>query len=163
VRIVRIGERDWEQLREIRLRALRENPEAFGARPEREERFGPKHWQMRLRSSPTWLATSDTGDPVGVVTMISEPASPVDDRHLLGLWVAPEVRRSGVGWALLDTVCKAAADEGARTLSLWVDDENAPAIDLFVRAGFVRTNERQRSPRDETRVEERYVRTIQAH
>ena len=55
-----------------------------------------------------------------------------------------------------------AAEEDARTLSLWVNDENEPAIDLFVRAGFERTGERQRSPRDDDRVEERYVYELQA-
>jgi ribosomal protein S18 acetylase RimI-like enzyme len=158
VRIVRVSERDWETVQDIRLRALREDPVTLGARLEREQQFGPKHWQMRLRSTPTWLAfTQDNAAPMGIVTMISEPASPVDDRHIAGLWVAPETRRHGLGWALVDTVRQAAVDEGARTLSLWVRDENHPAIDLFVRAGFVRTGERQRSPRDESRVEERYV------
>jgi len=155
VRIVRVGERDWELVRGIRLRALREDGQTLGAGVSREERFGPKHWQMRLRSTPTWLAVE--GEAVGIVTMISEPASPVDDRHIIGLWVAPEARRAGIGWALVDTVRTAAAEEGARTLSLWVRDENEPAIDLFVRAGFERTGERQRSPRDDDRVEERYV------
>ncbi|MCL2850161.1 MAG: GNAT family N-acetyltransferase [Micrococcales bacterium] len=161
MRIVRVGEREWEQVREIRLRALHEDADALGARVAREERFGPKHWQMRLRSSPTWLAWS-ADDAVGIVSMISEPASPVDDRHLVGLWVAPEARRTGIGWALVDTVRTAAAEEDARTLSLWVNDENEPAIDLFVRAGFERTGERQRSPRDDDRVEERYVYELQA-
>jgi len=145
-------------VREVRLRSLREDPTPLGASLEREERFRPKHWQMRLRSSPTWVVLGDEADvPLGIVSMISEPASPVDDRHLIGIWVAPEIRRSGTGWALLDVVRKAATEEGARTLSVWVRDGNLPAINLFVRTGFVRTGERQQSPRDEDRVEERYV------
>jgi hypothetical protein len=51
----------------------------------------------------------------------------------------------------------AAAAEGATTVSLWVVDDNHPAGDLFVRAGYVRTKERQALPRDPSRTEERLV------
>jgi ribosomal protein S18 acetylase RimI-like enzyme len=162
VRVIRVGEREWQQVQDVRLRALREDLDVLGQTLDREERFTPRHWQMRLRSSPTWLALEDDECVVGMVAMIHEPASPVDDRHLVGLWVAPEHRRAGVGWALVDTVRQAAVAEDARTLSLWVRDENHAAIDLFVRAGFERTGERQRSPRDEERVEERYAQDLDA-
>jgi len=53
---------------------------------------------------------------------------------------------------------RAGAAEGAATVSLWVVDDNASAVDLYVRAGFTRTGERQVLPRDQDRTEERYVR-----
>ncbi len=160
VLIQRVGEDDWELVRDVRLRAVRENPQIFGASLARENRFVESHWRMRLRTSPTWIAVDDTGTGRGIVQMLQEPGSPIDDRHVISLWVAPESRRQGMGWALLDAVRQAAAADGARTVSLWVVDNNHAAGDLSVRAGYARTGERQALSRDGSLTEERYVLTI---
>ena len=158
VHIRRVDEDDWQAVRDVRLRALRESPDVFSSSLPREERFAEQHWRMRLRSSPTWVAFDEDDEPRGLVTLVQEPGSPDDDRHVVSLWVAPEVRRRGVGWSLLDTVVRAGAADGARTVSLWVVGDNAAAVDLYVRAGFARTGERQALVRDPDRIEERYVR-----
>jgi ribosomal protein S18 acetylase RimI-like enzyme len=160
VRIQQAVENDWPLVRDVRLRALREDPGVFGASLPREERFLESHWRMRLRTSTTWIAVDDQGVGRGIVTMMQEPGSPVDDRHVISLWVAPESRRGGVGWLLLDAVRRAAAEQDARTVSLWLLDGNHAAGDLFVRAGFTRTGERQVVPRDPSQTEERYVLTL---
>lgn len=158
VLIRRVDEDDWQVVRDVRLRALRESPDAFGSSLAREESFAESHWRMRLRTSPTWVALDGDGAPRGLVSLVQEPGSPQSDRHVVSLWVAPEVRRQGLGWALLDAVTRGAAQDGAATVSLWVVDDNASAVDLYVRAGFERTGERQALPRDPDRTEERYVR-----
>ncbi len=156
VQIRRVQEDDWQAVRDVRIRALREDPDHFGSSLAREEMFAETHWRMRLRTSATWVVDDD-GTPRGLVAMIQEPGSPTSDRHVVQLWVAPEARRRGLAWALLDTVREAALAEGADTLSLWVTDDNHAAGDLYVRAGFVRTSERHPLPRDPRRVEERLV------
>jgi len=158
VLIRRADEDDWQTVRGVRLRALRESPDAFGSSLAREERFAESHWRMRLRTSATWVAVDDGDEPRGLVSLVQEPGSPEDDRHIVSLWVAPEARRRGIGWSLLDVVVRAGAAEDAKTVSLWVVDDNASAVDLYVRAGFTRTGERQVLPRDPDRTEERYVR-----
>ncbi|KQY44167.1 GNAT family N-acetyltransferase [Cellulomonas sp. Root137] len=160
--IRQVGENDWRLVQGVRLRALRENPDVFGASLAREERFAESHWRMRLRTSVTWVSVDDDGVGRGMVTMMQEPGSPVDDRHVVALWVAAESRRHGVGWALLDTVRRAAVAEDARTVSLWLLDSNHAAGDLFVRSGYTRTGERQVVPRDQSQTEERYVLTLRA-
>ena len=160
--VQQVGESDWRLVQEVRLRALREDPDVFGASLAREERFVESHWRMRLRTSTTWIAVDDGGVGRGIVTMMQEPGSPVDDRHVVSLWVAAESRRHGVGWALLDAVRAAATAQDARTVSLWLLDGNNAAGDLYVRAGFTRTGERQVLPRDPSQTEERYVLTLRA-
>jgi ribosomal protein S18 acetylase RimI-like enzyme len=160
VQIRQMQEDDWRTVRDVRLRALREDPDVFGSSLAREEMFAETHWRMRLRSAATWVALDDEGTPRGLVGMIQEPGSPTTDRHVVQLWVAPEARRQGLAWALLDAVWAAARTEGATTVSLWVTDGNHAAGDLFVRAGFVRTNERHARSRDASHVEERLVLTI---
>lgn len=154
--IVRVVEDEWRSVRDVRLRALTESPESFGTSLGRERSFTEQHWRMRLRGTPTWLARDDDGEHRGIVSLIQEPGSPVDDRHVVSLWVAPEARRRGIGWALLDATRDQAVLDGAHTLSLWVLDGNTAAGDLYVRAGFRRTGVRQRLPRDASLVEERY-------
>jgi ribosomal protein S18 acetylase RimI-like enzyme len=156
VQIVRVGEDDWEAVRDVRLAALRDSPDSFGSTWGREERFAQAHWRMRLRGTPTWLAVDQAGTAWGIVSLIQEPGSPVDDRHVVSLWVAPAARRRGVAWALLDAARDEACADGARTVSLWVLEGNTAAVDLYVRAGFRRTGVRQQLPRDARLVEERY-------
>ena len=160
VLIRRVVEDDWQIMSQVRLRALREDGDAFGSTLAREEMFTERHWRMRLRSCTTWLAFDDDGAGKGIVSMILEPGSPLDNRHVVSLWVAPESRRQGVGWALLDALRLGAIAEEARTTSLWVVDDNHAAIDLYVRAGYTRTGERQALPRDPDRTEERYALTL---
>lgn len=160
VLVQQVVENDWRLVQDVRLRALREDPDVFGASLIREERFTESHWRMRIRTTTTWVAVDDDGVGRGIVTMMQEPGSPTDDRHVVALWVAPESRRHGVGWALLDAVRQAAVAQDARTVSLWLLDGNHAAGDLFVRAGFTRTGERQVVPRDQSQTEERYVVTL---
>lgn len=151
-----MGEDGWKAVRDVRLRALRDSPDSFGSTWGREERFAEAHWRMRVRTTPTWLAVDEDDVPRGIVSLIQEPGSPVDDRHVVSLWVAPEARRRGIGWALLDAARDQALLDGARTLSLWVLEGNTAAGDLYVRAGYRRTGIRQRLPRNASLVEERY-------
>ncbi len=160
VRIVRVGEDQWRAVRAVRLRALGDSPDNFGSTFGREQGFAEEHWRMRVRTTPTWLAVDDEGTPRGIVSLIQEPGSPEDDRHVISLWVAPEARRRGAAWALLDAARDQATVDNARTLSLWVMDGNTAAGDLYVRAGFRRTGIRQRLPRSANLVEERYELTL---
>jgi len=52
------------------------------------------------------------------------------------MWVAPEVRRRGVGGMLVDAVIEWARSNGVTRLLLDVADNNAPAIELYARKGF---------------------------
>ncbi|WP_258727080.1 GNAT family N-acetyltransferase [Cellulomonas sp. NS3] len=158
--VTRLDEDDWERLAEVRLRALRSDPEAFASSLAREELFREQHWRMRLRSSPWWVATVEGGPPVGLACLIEEPGSPGTDRHLVALWVDPAVRNRGVGTALLAAAEGAALDVGAETLSLWVREDNAAALRLYDALGFAPTGERHPVPGREGLVELRYARAL---
>jgi len=158
--VTRLDEDDWERLAEIRLRALRSDPEAFASSLAREELFREQHWRMRLRSSPWWVATPQGAPAVGLACLIEEPGSPSTDRHLVALWVAPEARNRGVGTALLAEASREASEAGAETLSLWVREDNAAALRLYDTLGFAATGERHPVPGREGLVEVRYVRVL---
>ena len=154
-----ISEDDWQLMRDVRLRALRDSPQAFGSTLAREESFREQHWRMRLRSSP-WFVARRAEQPdrrvIGLASMISEPGSAADDRHVVGLWVDSDARRHGVGTALLRAVATAARAQEARTVSLWVADDNDAAVRLYGRLGFSPTGERQPLPGVPGRAESRH-------
>ena len=66
-------------------------------------------------------------------------------RHVadLGLMVAAEARRLGLGFALLGEAATWARREGVRKLELHVFPHNEPAIRLYERFGFVREGYRK--------------------
>lgn len=166
--IRRVTEDDWRAVRDIRLRAMAADPGAFTSSGERERSFTEPAWRLRLRGSPWYLAFegaddgADAATPDGdapalaVVSVIPEPGRAADDRHVVGLWVDPAARRSGVGTALLHRAASDAHDGGARTLSLWVAEDNEPAQRLYRSLGLGPTDERVAWPRDLTRVEVRW-------
>ena len=60
---VRVLEADeWQTYKDVRLRALRESPEAFVASAEEEEAFGDDRWQQRMERSRRILASDGGAD-----------------------------------------------------------------------------------------------------
>lgn len=67
----------------------------------------------------------------------------VDQAHINNLAVRPELRGRGLGTQLLAAVIAEAAHLGASALSLEVRASNAPAIQLYQRAGFKKVGDRK--------------------
>ena len=61
----------------------------------------------------------------------------------LGLMVAKDARRRGVGWALLEAAVEWSQSAGVRKLELHVFPWNEPAIALYERFGFEREGYRK--------------------
>ena len=70
---------------------------------------------------------------------------------LYSMWVAPEVRRAGVGRKLVDSVVAWASTNGAERIELWVTQ--APAIAFYERCGFADDGRRQPLPHTPTMIE----------
>lgn len=145
----------WRTVRDVRLRALAEDPYAFGSTVGSEQAFDDDLWRARAAAGRTMLARS--GDQVvGIVSFYVEVAQP-DERQLVSMWVAPEARGTGVGALLVQAARQAAAAEGAQALTLFVADGNDRARRFYERLGFRATGERQALPSDPCVGEERYA------
>jgi len=76
----------------------------------------------------------------GIVGRLSIARDPHPaSRHVadLGLMVAADARRQGVGWALLEQATAWAREAGVTKLELHVFPHNDPAIRLYEKFGFV--------------------------
>lgn len=133
--IQRIGPGFEARLRALRLRALRDAPDAFGSTWEEVAEWPTERWTLQLRGLPTWLASEHDAD-VGVICTEPDDTDP-SRRWLLSLWVAPEARGTGTGRALVETLARWATQQGASHLLLEVGAHNTAARRLYERAGFV--------------------------
>ncbi|MDL9977982.1 GNAT family N-acetyltransferase [Microbacterium sp. ASV49] len=155
-----ITEADWQVLRDARLTALRDAPEAFSSTYAREVAFDEKTWRGRTATTRNFVARDAGSQVIGLVGGRRMPDSPSSDREVLSLWVAPSARGHGVAGMLIDAVADWARKEGARTLRLWVVDDNTPAQAAYLRAGFTMTGERQSVSPDDPRFEVRMSRSL---
>jgi ribosomal protein S18 acetylase RimI-like enzyme len=138
--IRRLTKHDAGAYRALRLRGLREHPDAFTSSFE-EENLKP------LAVTATRIA-SDSGDAVwgafagdvlvGVVGLGREARA--KNRHkavVFGMYVAPEHGGRGAGRALLaHLIAEARRQPGVEQLVLTVTDTNADARALYEKAGF---------------------------
>ncbi len=146
----RIRPGDGPVLREVRLRALLTDPDAFGSSYERDASHGDGHWEERATGAGSGneqfvALAEDEGQVVGMIGAYT-PDDSSEVRHLVSTWVAPEARGKGLGSKLVGAVIEWATTARASKVTLWVVDGNRPAIALYEGAGFVPTGEKQPLP-----------------
>lgn len=124
----------------LRLRGLREAPTAFASSYEDECDTPDSAVAERMAGNQDGflLGAYDGASLVGVVGMQRERHSKLAHKMLLwGMYVAPEARGRGVGRQLVEEALRQAfALPGIRQVNLGVHSENAPALALYVAAGF---------------------------
>lgn len=154
VDIRRVQPDDWQLLRDTRLAALKDAPEAFESRYEDALGFDEAEWRRRAVGHAVFLAYDGT-DPIGMAGGIDEgrPRS----RELISMWVSPAARGLGLAARLIDVVADWARADGADELSLWVVLGNASAQAAYDRAGFVATGEQHPVRGGDGRIEERMI------
>jgi len=140
VEIAPIEMSDLDDYRTARLTALKNEESAFGSSYSEELARPEAFWTARVELSTngegyvTYLARVD-GEVVGLVTGLYPIKS--DPAELVSMWVAPEVRRKGVGVRLIRSVSDWASAAGASELELWVMNDNEGARLLYEKSGFV--------------------------
>lgn len=137
-----LDENEWSVYREVRLRALRESPEAFVATVDEEEEFSEELWRERMNRSRRLLAERD-GEVLGVTSLGTHE---VDERgvgELFGLWVAPEYRATGVARRLLEAAAGQARADDLAHLIYWVGTDNGRAVAFASSFGFRPTDSRR--------------------
>ena len=136
---------EWQTCRDLRLRALADAPDAFARTLAEEKGLSDAEWSSRIASSAEsaseFSAVAELGRrAVGLAYARIGVGAP-DVAHLYSMWVDPGTRRSGVGRELLQAVVSWARSANARRLILRVTRSNAPAVQLYEKAGFAHTQE----------------------
>jgi ribosomal protein S18 acetylase RimI-like enzyme len=125
----------------LRLAALEEAPDAFGARLADWTGAEEERWRARLEIAGSYNVVAVLDDrAVGMCSGV--PAADDGVVELISMWVAPAGRGRGVGERLMGAVEEWARNREAASLWLTVAPDNDRARALYVRCGFTETGER---------------------
>jgi ribosomal protein S18 acetylase RimI-like enzyme len=161
--------------KEVRLRALKSDPTAFGSTYEKECRLLDEEW---LRRSVRWSSAGSIGllafdgeSPCGLIACYTEEETGdrTDDTiafrvpqwgHVVSMWVDPGYRRAQVGSALIEGIVAWAAGRGLAELRLMVTSVNPGAMAFYERLGFERSGRTGPYPNDPAVIEHEMVRRL---
>jgi len=137
--IRKLKEEDGEALWALRLRALKDNPEAFAATYEETLRNGKEQFIHRIhpREDAFYLGAFESG-LLGIVYFRRDEGSKNCHKgRILSMYVQPESRGLGVGKALLqEVITHANRLPGLEQLHLMVVTTNEAARSLYRSMGF---------------------------
>lgn len=125
------------------LRKMR-TADAFAV-AELERRVFSRPWSERgfcdalNRSDTVFLVAEDADGVAGYIGMYEAAG----EGEITNVAVAPEKRRAGVGYALLNRLLKIARERGIARIVLEVRVSNADAVRLYERCGFTRCGVRK--------------------
>ena len=143
--IRRLGPEDAETYRAFRLFMLDDAPNAFGVSVEEAEVRPLDDWKTDLSGAQAFFGGFSGDKLVAAANFLQETARKASHRGwLLGVYVAPEARGSGLSHALINTVLDHARTKVLQ-VHLGVGSYNTPAIKLYESAGFRITGTRPRS------------------
>ena len=128
---------------EMRLRALRDHPDAFGSDYEtaRQRGFGPFHERTFGPNAGTnviLVAVNDHDTLLGTAGVVGNDGKRAHIVHVWGVYTAPEARGQGIATRLIAAAldhCRAAP--GVRQAHISVNADNAAALHVYKAAGFV--------------------------
>jgi len=143
--VVRLIAEDAEELREIRLEALRLHPTAFSADPHVEGAFSIERWREHL-TGRIWFGVRVDGRLAGINAFSTESYSKKTAHvaHLGAMYVREPVRGTGLADALMLNWLDYARGR-AEMAVLTVEALNHRAVALYERHGFAITGRKPRS------------------
>jgi ribosomal protein S18 acetylase RimI-like enzyme len=141
-------------VRDVRLAALADAPDAFAATLAGEAGQPEAEWRARIGALPWFLGFQD-GQPAGLVAARPPRPGPGQGQqdqgqqawHLVSMWVSPAARGGGLADLLVGAVTEHAKRAGADRVTLWVVVGNERARAFYRRMGFTPTGGRQIYPR----------------
>jgi ribosomal protein S18 acetylase RimI-like enzyme len=147
----------------VRLRALRDTPNAFGSTYAKASQLTDADWIKRAAQwsgerSAGFLAMD--GDTACGIAGSFLDQDDVTRAHLVSMWTAPTHRRRGIGCLLVHEVLEWACLRRARNLQLMVTSNNEPAILFYQHFGFTLTGRTEPYPNDPALIEYEMSRPI---
>jgi ribosomal protein S18 acetylase RimI-like enzyme len=139
--IVEAHPRQWCEFRALRLDALRREPSAYASTYDEALARPEAFWRERLADEGTMNLVAIVEDEM--VGMVGAYVAAPDDPSVavvVGLYVAAEYRRCGLGRQLLETVLDRLAERTEIvTIRLSVNPNQVAACALYQSVGFERT------------------------
>lgn len=140
-----IASADWPAYREVRLKALKDSPQAFGGTWQQEARLHEQDWSARAIASESGQSgrgffAINKDEVCGLVWCLISDSNPLV-ANIYALWTAPSVRGQGAGRALMEQCIAWANSKGVRHIGLSVTQDESPAMQLYKSQGFCTVGE----------------------
>ena len=132
---------EWERLKQIRIRALTANPEAFGTKLT-EVMSQPKDDWLKLYEKEDYLIASSGGVDVGMLYIEVLKGDHGATCWIGGCWTDPDFRGIGVMRSLFNYIDDHASEKGWQRQGLGVWADNLVAINSYKSLGFAFAGEK---------------------
>lgn len=136
MKVARLPEERWQEAKDLRLRALRSDPIAFGSAYEEEEKLPEAEWRRRTHNM--LVVISDDNNLVGTITyLFGDRIKTKHIAHIYGVYVTPEFRGKGLGRKLLESALEGISkNEGIVKVQLTVNTKQEAAVRMYTDFGF---------------------------
>lgn len=135
----------------VRLRALKDTPQAFSATYAKESQFDNAEWIRRTErmngDRGIGFVALDGDNACGIVGAFLD-TNDATQAQLVSMWTAPTHRQRGVGRLLVNEILGWARSREVRILLLMVTPNNEQAMRFYERLGFTRTGRTELYPND---------------
>ncbi|SRR5258706_3395754 len=140
IEIITLQPNDWLQYKELRLKALKEEPQAFVSTYEENLKHPDEFWQKRLEEaligqSQCLLFAKVKNNLVGMVGGFVGDGK--DNAEVIAVFVIKEFRGQGISKILMNELIKTMKHNNViRRLLVGVNPEQAAALNLYISLGF---------------------------
>jgi RimJ/RimL family protein N-acetyltransferase len=136
IEITKAGAEAAQRLRSVRLAALKDTPDAFGAKHEDELLFSDSQWQDRLKYT-YWCFVVADGVDIGLLAVDKADKDRNSDCWLSSWWISDAFRGQGVAQLMMEWVIKLSRENDWKIIGLGVWPENLRARSAYKKLGFV--------------------------
>jgi len=139
--IINLPIEDWEEYRNLRLKALKEDPQAFGDSYSVSLKYGDERWKKRLEDAldgeKIWLFFAKDGNKlVGMAGAFMEEGS-TDTATIVSVYVPVEERGRDISWGLMEELLKTLSQKAyLKKAKLKVRESQTAAVGLYKKSGF---------------------------
>ena len=126
---------DFDRLRALRLAALKDTPDAFGAKYEDEAEKPILDWQNRLKNT-NWCFVVADGVDIGLLAVDRAEKDRNSDCWLSSWWIRDEFRGSGIPKLMLNWLEQLCIEKKWEKIGLGVWPDNLRAISAYKKLGF---------------------------
>jgi ribosomal protein S18 acetylase RimI-like enzyme len=127
----------WSVWRDLRLKALTDAPDSFGATLAVDSARTDAEWNVPTVFGEHRFVVYVDDALAGMCFVKAGPGT----AHLYAMWVDPQFRGLGCGSALVERAIATALEDGSDSMELRVASHNVAAVQLYLRHGFIGTGE----------------------
>ena len=132
--ILSVSEKNWEELKTVRLASLRESPEAFSASYEVASGLSEAQWKSRAsgKEGCSYYIAKNESSLIGIIG----GSYKTGEYELISLWVSPSQRENGIAKMLVYKIVQHAKNLKRSHIFLEVLSSNFTACKLYEQCGF---------------------------